>query len=202
MDNAFSNRPFHTETGKFRNIQCVNHGEKGYASALPGASTTMTTPRVWHSITHSTRNCWRVEVILLCTTLKTTPALLWNYASKVHFLTETFDMKMSIIRVSSVVCGFNACVQHVPRDHSVRKWNLLARRTPRNDFGFLDWNIYFHKGCNYSNDANEMCIHTSIRDFRVCDWLNDRTWPCINSVHGPANNQYLVPIFRNRYDCF
>ena len=27
---------------------------------------------------------------------------------------------------------------------------------PRDDFGFLDWNIYFHKGCNYSNEANEM----------------------------------------------
>ena len=29
-------------------------------------------------------------------------------------------------------------------------------QTPRNDFGFLDWNTYFHKGCNYSNEANEI----------------------------------------------
>ena len=28
--------------------------------------------------------------------------------------------------------------------------------TPRDDFGFLDWNIYFHKGCDYSNEASEM----------------------------------------------
>ena len=69
-----------------------------YASALLGASTTLTTPRVWHSITHSTRNCWRVDVILLFTTLKTTPALLWNYAGEVRFLLENFDMKMSIVR--------------------------------------------------------------------------------------------------------
>ena len=27
---------------------------------------------------------------------------------------------------------------------------------PRDDIGFLDWNIYFHKWCNYSNEAFEM----------------------------------------------
>ena len=66
--------------------------QRGYVSVLPGASTNMTTPCVWHSIRHSTRNCWRVEVNLLFTTLKTTPALLW----KVPFLSENFDTKMSI----------------------------------------------------------------------------------------------------------
>ena len=86
-------RHFHTEIGKFWNIQCVNHL---YASALLGASTTMTTPRVWHSITHSTRNCWGLVVILLFTTLKTTPVLLWNHARKVRFLVENFDLKMSV----------------------------------------------------------------------------------------------------------
>ena len=50
-------------------------------------------------------------------------------------------------------------------------------------------------------------IHTSVRDIRVCDWLKDHTWPCINTVHGPTNNQYLSifgTIFRSRYmyDCF
>ena len=47
-----------------------------------------------------------------------------------------------------------------------------------------------------------ICIHTSVRDFRVCDWLKDHTWPCINTVHSPANNQYLSifgTIFRNRW---
>ena len=24
------------------------------------------------------------------------------------------------------------------------------------DFGILDWNIYFRKGCSYSNKANKM----------------------------------------------
>ena len=24
---------------------------------------------------------------------------------------------------------------------------------PRNDFGYLDWNIYFQEECNYLNDA-------------------------------------------------
>ena len=27
---------------------------------------------------------------------------------------------------------------------------------PRDDFGFLDWNIYFQKWYNYLNEANEM----------------------------------------------
>ena len=48
-------------------------------------------------------------------------------------------------------------------------------------------------------------VHTSVRDFCVCDWLKDHTWACINTVHGPTNNQYLSifgTIFRNRYDCF
>ena len=48
-------------------------------------------------------------------------------------------------------------------------------------------------------------VHTSLRDFRVYDWLKDHTWPCINSVHGPANNRYLLifgTIYRNRYDFF
>ena len=44
----------------------------------------------------------------------------------------------------------------VSRDAYVRKRNLRAWRTPRDEFGFLDWNIYFHKGCNYLNETNEM----------------------------------------------
>ena len=51
---------------------------------------------------------------------------------------------------------FNACEDRVLRDTSVRKWNLHVWRSLRDDFGFLDWHIYFHKGCNYSNEANEM----------------------------------------------
>ena len=46
---------------------------------------------------------------------------------------------------------FNAREHRVSRDASVRKRNLRAWRTPRDEFGFLDWNIYFHKGCNYLN---------------------------------------------------
>ena len=34
----------------------------------------------------------------------------------------------------------------VSRDASVRKWNLRGWWTPRGEFGFSDWNIYFHKG--------------------------------------------------------
>ena len=65
---ALSNRPFHTEIRKFGNIQCVNHSEKGYylyASTLVGASTTMTTPRVWHSITHRIVGASRLIYYLL-----------------------------------------------------------------------------------------------------------------------------------------
>ena len=86
-----------------------------YTSASLGAPTTMTTttPRVWHSITHSTRNCWRIEVILLFTELKTTPARLWNYASKVRFLSENFDTKMSIVGLpSDLARSFGAVCAH------------------------------------------------------------------------------------------
>ena len=53
-------------------------------------------------------------------------------------------------------CVFNARKHRVLRDASVRNRYLRALRTPHDDFGFLDWNIYFHKGCNYLNYANEM----------------------------------------------
>ena len=53
-------------------------------------------------------------------------------------------------------CIFNTREHRVSRNASTRKPNLRMWRTPRNDFGFLDWNIYFHKGCNYSNEVNEM----------------------------------------------
>ena len=53
-------------------------------------------------------------------------------------------------------CIFDAREHRLLRDASVRKWNLHAWRPPRNEFDFLDWNIYFHKGCNYLNEANEM----------------------------------------------
>ena len=46
-------------------------------------------------------------------------------------------------------CVFNACEHRVSHDTSVRRRNLRAWQMPRDDFGFLDWNIYFHKGCNY-----------------------------------------------------
>ena len=53
-------------------------------------------------------------------------------------------------------CVFNAREHRVSRDAPVRKQNWREWRTPRDYFGFLDWNIYFHKGCNYSNEAYEM----------------------------------------------
>ena len=53
-------------------------------------------------------------------------------------------------------CIINARVHHVLRDTSLCKQNLREWRTPRNNFVFLDWNIYFHKGCDYLNEANEM----------------------------------------------
>ena len=51
---------------------------------------------------------------------------------------------------------FKAPEHRISRDASVRKRNLCTWQTPRNEFGFLDWNNYFHKGCNYSNETNEM----------------------------------------------
>ena len=53
---------------------------------------------------------------------------------------------------------FNVHEHCVSCDAPVRKQNLRAWRTPRDDFGFLDWNIYFRKGCNYSNKVNEMML--------------------------------------------
>ena len=50
---------------------------------------------------------------------------------------------------------FDVHEHHLSSDASVRRRNLREWRTPRVDFGFLDWNIYFHKGCKYSNEANE-----------------------------------------------
>ena len=39
-------------------------------------------------------------------------------------------------------CVFNAREYHVSRDAHVRKQNLRAWQTPRDEFGFLDWNIF------------------------------------------------------------
>ena len=47
----------------------------------------------------------------------------------------------------------NVRLHRVLRVASVRERNLRVWQTPRDDFGFLEWNIYFHKGCNYSNDV-------------------------------------------------
>ena len=52
-------------------------------------------------------------------------------------------------------CVFNAREHCVLRDVSVRKWNLC------NEFGFLDWNISFHKGCNHLNEVNEFLTNKS-----------------------------------------
>ena len=52
-------------------------------------------------------------------------------------------------------CAFNTREHRISRDTSERKRNLHMWRTPRDEFGFLDWNIYFHKGSNYSNETNE-----------------------------------------------
>ena len=48
-------------------------------------------------------------------------------------------------------CVFNACDHRILHDVSVSKRNLRSWRTARDDFGFLDWQIYFHKECNYMN---------------------------------------------------
>ena len=65
-------------------------------------------------------------------------------------------MDSAISNYKGKLCIFNARELRILRDTSVRKQNLLAWRTPRDDFGFLGWNIYFHNGCNYSNEANEI----------------------------------------------
>ena len=52
-------------------------------------------------------------------------------------------------------CVFNARVPRVSREASIQKMEFTSR-TPRDSFGFLDWNVYFHEECNYSHDANEM----------------------------------------------
>ena len=59
----------------------VRHWWRGYyvyASILLGTSTTMTTPCMWHSITHNMQNCWWVKVILCLLRSKQLPCL-WNY---------------------------------------------------------------------------------------------------------------------------
>ena len=102
------NRPFHTEIGKFGIFSAWTVAKRllSLRAVLLGAFTTMTTPRMWHSIfMHSTRNCWCVEILLLFTMLKTTPALWWNDVSKVCFLSENFDMK-SMYLENSFVCFF------------------------------------------------------------------------------------------------
>ena len=72
----------------------------------------MTAPRVGHNITHSTRNCLRVEVILLFTTLKTTPALLWNFASKVPFLTSIWKCPLHSAYCAETAHGsFGVCAR-------------------------------------------------------------------------------------------
>ena len=64
--------------------------------------------------------------------------------------------RSAITRGSWVFSACEHCVC-VSRNASARKLNLCPWPTPRDDFSFLDGNIYFHKGCNYLNDANEIC---------------------------------------------
>ena len=93
--------------------------------------------------------------------------VIWLVNKKFHWLRP--KLRPSITRpwqrarpaITRGSCVFNAHEHHVSRDASVRKrnvrkWNLRTWWTPRDEFGFLDWNIYFHKGCNYSNETNEM----------------------------------------------
>ena len=63
---------------------------------------------------------------------------------------------MAGLAITRGSCVFNTREHRVSCDATVRKRNSRVWRTPRNDFGFLDWNIYFQKGCNYSNEASEM----------------------------------------------
>ena len=115
-----------------------------YVSALLGASTTMTTPRMWHSITHGTQNFWRVEVNLLFTTLKTTAALSW----KVRFLSENFDMKMSITQGSCVLSRVNRLANTASGVPCLYANVIYATwRTTRVNFGCLDYSTYFQEGC-------------------------------------------------------
>ena len=53
-------------------------------------------------------------------------------------------------------CVFNGHVHRISYDASVHQCYLGMWWTPCNDFGFLDWNIYFHEGCNFSNDSTEI----------------------------------------------
>ena len=78
----------------------------------------------------------------------------WLWPKLRPSITITWWIVCSAITQGS--CVFNVREYHVLRDANVRKRKLRAWRTPRDEFGFLDWNIYFYKGCNYSNETNEM----------------------------------------------
>ena len=90
---------------------------------------TMTTPLLWHNITHSTRN-WRVEVNLLFTTLKTTPALLW----KLRVLSENFDMKMSIEGLHGAVRTYMCTILPCPVVSFL--YSVVLRKTNKTPFYF------------------------------------------------------------------
>ena len=64
-----------------------------------------------------------------------------------HLLLDGDGYRVQQITQSSCICNM--------REHRV-SCDAVHKRTPCDDFGFLDWNIYLQKGCNYSNEANEM----------------------------------------------
>ena len=71
---------------------------------------------------------------------------------------------LPIIKHKAVLLGQHASheiltpVIHVHLTKILHRGCMLFKYNYHNchDFGFLDWNIYFHNGCNHSNDANEM----------------------------------------------
>ena len=68
-------------------------------------------------------------------------------------LGDKWTAHSAIMRGSGI---FNVPVHHVSHDVSVRNRNLRMWWTPCNDFDSLDWNIYLHEGCNYSNNTNDL----------------------------------------------
>ena len=52
--------------------------------------------------------------------------------------------KQELNKKKSGLVAYLTCKHRLSRDMSASKGNLHPWQTPRDDFGFLDWNIYFY----------------------------------------------------------
>ena len=125
------------------------------------------------------------------------PCFEWYIPSKSPILRELLNVE------SGNICGGFSCIfgrlkVWICKIMAYKGWAIINWCMN----GVHEWN-WVHERFLYPRAApsginNRSCtqshswtpIHTSVCDFRVCDWLKGHTWPCMNTVHGPANNQY------------